>query len=113
MEVGKCGLDELGDHMQPSCSPTLTCLESSLLKVGIIGVTRAEKSKTVTFGEHNCYGEGADYKGRVSYGKQLTDSEASSLTDISYIDGDQWLNQSNVLSELTSEDNRDGLIGFY
>ncbi|EOA29188.1 hypothetical protein CARUB_v10025460mg [Capsella rubella] len=50
------------------------------------------RDKTVTFGEHRCYGEGANYKERVAYGKQLTDSEASSYTDISYIDGDQWLN---------------------
>ncbi|ESQ43267.1 hypothetical protein EUTSA_v10015978mg [Eutrema salsugineum] len=71
------------------------------------------REKTVIFGEHNCYGEGANYKGRVSYGKQLTDSEVSSFTDISYIDGDQWLNQSNTLSEHISEDHRDELIGFY
>lgn len=67
----------------------------------------------MTFGEHKCYGEGANYKRRVSYGKQLTDSEASSFTDISYIDGDQWLSQTNILSELTSEDNKEELIGFY
>ncbi|KAF3579542.1 hypothetical protein DY000_02029287, partial [Brassica cretica] len=58
------------------------------------------REKKVTFGEHKCYGEGANYKRRVSYGKQLTDSEASSFTDISYIDGDQWLSQTNTLSSL-------------
>nr|VDC70157.1 unnamed protein product [Brassica rapa] len=65
------------------------------------------REKTVTFGEHKCYGEGANYKRRVSYGKQLTDSEASLFTDISYIDGDQWLSQTNILSELTSEEKID------
>ncbi|CAL9235792.1 unnamed protein product [Arabidopsis halleri] len=56
------------------------------------------RDKTVTFGEHRCYGEGADYKGRVAYAKQLTDSEASLFTDISYIDGDQWLNGTKIPS---------------
>ncbi|KAH0925298.1 LOW QUALITY PROTEIN: hypothetical protein HID58_017554, partial [Brassica napus] len=52
------------------------------------------REKTVTFGEHKCYGEGANYQSRVSYGKQLTDSEPSSFTDVSYIDGDQSMKQN-------------------
>ncbi|XP_010509442.1 PREDICTED: probable pectinesterase 15 [Camelina sativa] len=72
------------------------------------------KQKTVTFGEHKCYGPGANYKERVSFGKQLTDSEASSFIDLSFINGDQWLNDhTNKLSDLTSKDIRDDLIGFY
>lgn len=34
---------------------------------------------------------GANHKDRVSYSKQLTDSQASHFISISYIDGDQWL----------------------
>ncbi|CAH2059023.1 unnamed protein product [Thlaspi arvense] len=60
--------------------------------------------KTVTFGEHRCYGEGANYKARVSYGKQLTDAEASAFTDITYIDGDKWLNQTDILSKVMVEE---------
>ncbi|KAG7569410.1 Pectin lyase fold/virulence factor [Arabidopsis thaliana x Arabidopsis arenosa] len=71
------------------------------------------KEKTVTFGEHKCYGPGADFKERVLFGKQLTDSEASSFIDISFIDGDEWLRHTNIVSELTSKDIRDDLIGFY
>ncbi|VVB02364.1 unnamed protein product [Arabis nemorensis] len=52
--------------------------------------------ETVYFGEHRSYGEGAEYKDRVSYSKQLTDSEAASFTSISYIDGDKWLNQTDL-----------------
>lgn len=70
-------------------------------------------SRTVTFGEHRCYGKGANYTKRVAYGKQLTDSEASSFTDISYIDGDQWLNETNILSELNFEEYKEDLISSY
>ncbi|KAL1190727.1 putative pectinesterase 15 [Cardamine amara subsp. amara] len=71
-----------------------------------------EREKTVTFGEHKCYGPGANYKERVYFGKQLTDSEASSFIDISFIDGDQWLRRTDIF-ELTSKHIRDDLIGFY
>lgn len=53
-------------------------------------------TRTVTFGEHKCFGEGANYTKRVAYGKQLTDAEAAKFTDISFIDGQQWLNQSDI-----------------
>ncbi|CAN6835053.1 unnamed protein product [Brassica oleracea] len=48
-------------------------------------------STKVYFGEHRCFGDGANQKGRVPYSKQLTDSQASHFTSISYIDGDEWL----------------------
>ncbi|XP_019100769.1 PREDICTED: putative pectinesterase 14 [Camelina sativa] len=47
--------------------------------------------KTVYYGEHRCYGPGVNHSQRVPYGKQLTDSEAAPFTNISFIDGDQWL----------------------
>lgn len=53
-------------------------------------------TRTVTFGEHKCFGESANYTMRVAYGKQLTDAEAAKFTDISFIDGQQWLNQSDI-----------------
>ncbi|VVB02372.1 unnamed protein product [Arabis nemorensis] len=55
-------------------------------------INHKEKEK-ITNGS---YGEGAEYKDRVSYSKQLTDSEAASFTSISYIDGDKWLNQTDL-----------------
>ncbi|KAF3582895.1 hypothetical protein DY000_02035449 [Brassica cretica] len=47
--------------------------------------------KKVYFGEHRCFGDGENQMGRVPYSKQLTDSQASHFTSISYIDGDEWL----------------------
>ncbi|CAN8287422.1 unnamed protein product [Cochlearia groenlandica] len=57
----------------------------------------ASREKTVTFGEHKCYGPGADYKERVFYVKQLTNFEASTFIDISFIDGDDWVHHTNIL----------------
>ncbi|CAL9235782.1 unnamed protein product [Arabidopsis halleri] len=47
--------------------------------------------RTVYYGEHRCYGPGANHIKRVPYAKQLTDVEAAPFTNISFIDGEQWL----------------------
>ncbi|XP_010422119.1 PREDICTED: putative pectinesterase 14 [Camelina sativa] len=47
--------------------------------------------KTVYYGEHRCYGPGANHSERVPYAKQLTDVEAAPFTNISFIDGEKWL----------------------
>lgn len=47
--------------------------------------------RTIFFGEYECFGEGANYTSRVPYGKQLQEYDAASFMDVSYIDGDQWL----------------------
>ncbi|CAN8234198.1 unnamed protein product [Cochlearia groenlandica] len=52
----------------------------------------ATRDKTVMFGEHRCSGPGAYYRGRVSYSHQMTDAMARRFTNLSYIDGAEWLN---------------------
>lgn len=69
--------------------------------------------RTVYFGEHRSYGEGAKFKDRVSYSTQLTDSEASAFTSISYIDGDKWLNQTDLISTVNFEEHKEDLISSY
>ncbi|KAK7337145.1 hypothetical protein VNO77_17705 [Canavalia gladiata] len=49
------------------------------------------RDQRVFFGEYNCLGPGANYTSRVSYAKQLSDYQATSYIDISYIDGNDWL----------------------
>ncbi|KAL5977594.1 putative pectinesterase 8 [Asimina triloba] len=46
---------------------------------------------TVFYGEYNCSGAGANISMRVPYLQKLTDAQASAFLNISYIDGDQWL----------------------
>ncbi|XP_020212738.1 putative pectinesterase 14 [Cajanus cajan] len=49
------------------------------------------RDRSVFFGEYRCLGPGANFTSRVSYAKQLTDYQANSYMDISYIDGNDWL----------------------
>ncbi|CAK7343270.1 unnamed protein product [Dovyalis caffra] len=64
------------------------------------------RDQTVFFGEYQCFGPGANFTSRASYGKQLTQYEAAPYMDISYIDGNQWLYQQNILPSI-SNDERD------
>ncbi|XP_051152335.1 probable pectinesterase 15 [Andrographis paniculata] len=51
----------------------------------------SSRDRTVTFGEFENYGPGANYTYRVGYAKQLKESEAEPYMNISYIDGEEWL----------------------
>ncbi|VVB02361.1 unnamed protein product [Arabis nemorensis] len=49
------------------------------------------RQRTVYYREHRCYGPGANHSERVPYAKQLTDVEAAHFTNISFINGGEWL----------------------
>ncbi|XP_057785694.1 probable pectinesterase 15 isoform X2 [Salvia miltiorrhiza] len=49
------------------------------------------RDQTVSFGEYECYGPGADTTNRVAYGKQLKQSEAAPYMATSFINGEDWL----------------------
>ncbi|KAL1566025.1 putative pectinesterase 15 [Salvia divinorum] len=49
------------------------------------------RDQTVSYGEYECYGPGADTANRVAYGKQLKQSEAAPYMTTSYINGEDWL----------------------
>ncbi|KAL0426458.1 UNVERIFIED_CONTAM: putative pectinesterase 15 [Sesamum latifolium] len=51
----------------------------------------SSRDQTVSFGEYECYGPGANSTYRVAYGKQLKQSEAAHYLDVSFIDGEEWL----------------------
>ncbi|GLJ06788.1 hypothetical protein SUGI_0048200 [Cryptomeria japonica] len=56
------------------------------------------KDQSVYYGEYKCTGSGSDRSKRVDWSHQLTDDEAALFLNISFIDGDQWLDltKSNV-----------------
>ncbi|XP_011018832.1 PREDICTED: probable pectinesterase 15 isoform X2 [Populus euphratica] len=62
------------------------------------------RDQTAFFGEYECFGPGANFTFRASYGKQLTQYEAAPYMDISYIDGNQWLYQQNILPSISNND---------
>ncbi|KAB5552340.1 hypothetical protein DKX38_009651 [Salix brachista] len=62
------------------------------------------RDQTAFFGEYECFGPGANFTFRASYGKQLTQYEAAPYMNISYIDGNQWLYQQNILPSISNND---------
>ncbi|GKV40846.1 hypothetical protein SLEP1_g48446 [Rubroshorea leprosula] len=65
------------------------------------------RDQTVFFGEYGCLGPGANYTYRASYGKQLMDYEAAPFMNISFIDGDQWLQEEYISTKMSILYNRD------
>nr|CAD1834539.1 unnamed protein product [Ananas comosus var. bracteatus] len=47
--------------------------------------------QSIFFGEYKCSGDGANLTMRVPYVQKLNDTQASPFLNISFIDGDQWL----------------------
>ncbi|KAK9285444.1 hypothetical protein L1049_024637 [Liquidambar formosana] len=46
---------------------------------------------TVFYGQYKCYGPGADFGGRVTWSRELTQQEAEPFTSLGFIDGYEWL----------------------
>ncbi|KAF3443499.1 hypothetical protein FNV43_RR13182 [Rhamnella rubrinervis] len=49
------------------------------------------RDQTAFYGEYNCTGAGANMSMRVPYALRLNDTQAASFLNVSFIDGDQWL----------------------
>ncbi|KAL8140557.1 hypothetical protein V2J09_006578 [Rumex salicifolius] len=66
------------------------------------------RDSTVFFGEYMCNGPGANSSSRVSYSKQLSQNDASAFLDISYIDGQDWIQDLSLLPTnlITTNDER-------
>ncbi|KAM3220614.1 hypothetical protein P3L10_019882 [Capsicum annuum] len=84
----------LGRAWGPSLGSSLLTLiwtTLSYLKVGIIGVTPYVKL-TVFYGQYKCSGPGANFAGRVSWCRELTEQEAKPFISLNFIDGSEWIN---------------------
>ncbi|XP_073002936.1 probable pectinesterase 8 [Typha latifolia] len=49
------------------------------------------RDQTIFYGEYKCSGAGANMTMRAPYVQKLNDTQASSLLNTTFIDGDQWL----------------------
>lgn len=47
--------------------------------------------RTIFYGEYNCSGAGANLTVRASYVQKLNDTQASPFLNVSFIDGNDWL----------------------
>ncbi|KAH7512048.1 hypothetical protein FEM48_Zijuj12G0049100 [Ziziphus jujuba var. spinosa] len=91
------------DWKDPSRDP-------SVLHLGSPSLFYITPFSTVFFGEYQCFGPGANYTNRVSYAKQLNQFEAALYTDISYVDGSDWLlYHQNALSDPHDNHNQEEL----
>ncbi|KAK4594093.1 hypothetical protein RGQ29_017958 [Quercus rubra] len=53
------------------------------------------RDKTIFFGEYNCSGPGANMAMRLPYVLRLNDTQAYPFLNVSFVDGDQWLQPYN------------------
>ncbi|XWS29229.1 hypothetical protein CRYUN_Cryun24cG0010400 [Craigia yunnanensis] len=49
------------------------------------------REMTVFYGQYKCSGPGADFGGRVSWARELTQQEAKPFISVDFIDGHSWL----------------------
>ncbi|KAI8526714.1 hypothetical protein RHMOL_Rhmol12G0017100 [Rhododendron molle] len=58
------------------------------------------RDQTVFYGEYMCGGAGADMTSRVPYAQRLNDTQASPFLNVSFVDGDLWLQPYTSVSAL-------------
>ncbi|XP_047156180.1 probable pectinesterase 8 isoform X1 [Vigna umbellata] len=52
------------------------------------------RDQTIFYGEYNCSGSGANTNSRAPYVQKLNETQASAFLNITFIDGEQWLETS-------------------
>jgi pectinesterase len=68
-----------------------TQLNAPIIPAGWFDWADPARQKTVYYGQYKCTGVGANTTGRVSWSKELTDSEAAPFLSWSFVDGDSWI----------------------
>lgn len=51
------------------------------------------RERTVFYGQYDCTGPGASMKGRVAWSHELTAEQAAPFMSLSFIDGEEWVQQ--------------------
>ena len=52
--------------------------------------------RTIFYGEYNCSGPGAEVSKRAPYVQKLNDTQVAQFINMTFIDGDQWLQLSDL-----------------
>ncbi|KAI3910473.1 hypothetical protein MKX01_034867 [Papaver californicum] len=79
-----------------------TSMTSIIAPEGWNDLNDPTRDQTIFYGEYKCTGEGANTTLRTSYAQNLNDTQASSFINMSFIDGDQWLQpfaQANIYNK--------------
>ncbi|XP_044472349.1 probable pectinesterase 53 [Mangifera indica] len=69
-----------------------TYMDNIIIPQGWYNWGDPNREMTVFYGQYKCTGPGANFAGRVSWSRELTDEEAKPFISLSYIDGSEWIN---------------------
>ncbi|KAF6141714.1 hypothetical protein GIB67_027892 [Kingdonia uniflora] len=68
-----------------------TYMDNIIISKGWYNWGDPNREMTVFYGQYKCTGPGANYAGRVSWARELTDEEAKPFISLSFIDGSEWI----------------------
>ncbi|KAG9449396.1 hypothetical protein H6P81_009361 [Aristolochia fimbriata] len=68
-----------------------TYMDNIIIPTGWYNWGDPTRELTVFYGQYKCTGPGANYAGRVSWSRELTDQEAKPFISLSFIDGTEWI----------------------
>ncbi|KAL6224092.1 hypothetical protein ACLB2K_002948 [Fragaria x ananassa] len=68
-----------------------TYMDNIIMPKGWYNWGDPNREMTVFYGQYKCTGPGAQYAGRVSWSRELTDEEAKPFISLTFVDGSEWL----------------------
>ncbi|XP_022731129.1 probable pectinesterase 53 [Durio zibethinus] len=68
-----------------------TYMDNIIIPKGWYNWGDPNREMTVFYGQYKCTGPGANFAGRVSWSRELTDEEAKPFISLSFIDGSEWI----------------------
>ncbi|CAL5396935.1 unnamed protein product [Camellia sinensis] len=69
-----------------------TYMDNIIIPKGWYNWGDPDRELTVFYGQYKCTGPGANFAGRVSWSRELTDEEAKPFVSLGFIDGSEWIN---------------------
>ncbi|KAH6818273.1 Pectin lyase-like superfamily protein [Perilla frutescens var. frutescens] len=69
-----------------------TYMDNIIIPKGWFNWGDPSREMTVFYGQYKCSGPGANFAGRVSWSRELTDAEAQPFLSLTFIDGSEWIN---------------------
>ncbi|KAL8094006.1 putative pectinesterase 53 isoform X1 [Apium graveolens] len=68
-----------------------TYMDNIIIPKGWYNWGDPSREMTVYYGQYKCSGAGANFAGRVSWSRELSDEEAKPFISLSFIDGSEWI----------------------
>lgn len=68
-----------------------TYMDNIIIPKGWYNWGDPNREMTVFYGQYKCTGPGANFAGRVSWSRELTDEEARPFISLGFIDGTEWV----------------------